>query len=135
MLRSEKTKRGRQKKLMKEISNMTSDRRRWRYSPNIRTLITYLLTQIKSENEDTLSADKKARIHNKRISNVLANLYINYVEGFPFLLYYSDFKNEYYRLKEYAKLPNIMRWNCSNKLHKNFDIRLLLLLITIFGVL
>ena len=60
------------KQLMKEMSVMTSDRRRWRYSPNIRTLIKYLLTQIKSENEDTASAEKKARIHNKRISNILA---------------------------------------------------------------
>jgi hypothetical protein len=93
------------KQLMKEMSDMTFDRRRWRYSPNIRMLIKYLLAQIKSENEDTLSADKKARIHNKRISNVLANLSINYAEEFPFLLYYSDFQNEYERLKGYAKLP------------------------------
>jgi hypothetical protein len=26
-------------------------------------------------------------------------------DEFPFLLYYSDFQNEYYRLKEYATLP------------------------------
>jgi hypothetical protein len=94
------------KKLMKEMSDMTVDKRRWRYSPNIRTLIVYLLTQIKSENEDSgLSVGKKARIHNKRISNVLANLSLNYAEEFPFLLYYSDFQNENDRLKEYAKLP------------------------------
>lgn len=95
----------RDKQLMKEMSDMTSDRRRWRYSPNIRTLIKYLQAQIESESEGTLSAEKKARIHNKRISNILANLSVSYPEEFPFLLYYSDFKNEYDRLKEYAKLP------------------------------
>jgi hypothetical protein len=93
------------KQLMKEISDITSDRRRWRYSPNIRTLIEYLLSQIEYESEDTHSAEKKARIHNKRISNILANLSVNYPEEFPFLLYYSDFQHEYDRLKEYAKLP------------------------------
>jgi hypothetical protein len=91
--------------VMKEISDMISGRRRWRYSPNIRTLIKYLLAQIESESEDTRSAEKKARIHNKRISNILANLSVNYPEEFPFLLHYSDFQNEYDKLKEYAKLP------------------------------
>jgi hypothetical protein len=93
------------KQLMKEMSDMTVDRRRWRYSPNIRTLIKYLLAQIRSENEDTLSAEKKARIHNKRTSNILANLSVSYPEEFPFLLHYFDFQNEYDRLKEHAKLP------------------------------
>jgi hypothetical protein len=86
------------RKISDEISKLNADRRRWRYSLNIRGFIKYLLGEIQLQ-KDT------GKIHNKRISKVLENLSHYYTEEFPFLMYYGEFKNEYDHLRVSAELP------------------------------
>jgi hypothetical protein len=87
------------RKISDEISKLNADRRRWRYSLNIRGFIKYLLGEIE------LQKKPPHKIHNKRISKVLENLSHYYAEEFPFLMYYSEFRNEYDHLRVSAELP------------------------------
>jgi hypothetical protein len=87
------------RKTSDEISKLDADRRKWRYSLNIRGLVKYLLGEIE------LQKIPPPKIHNKRISKVLENLSHYYAEEFPFLMYYSEFKNEYDHLRVSAELP------------------------------
>jgi hypothetical protein len=72
------------------------NRRNWRYVMNIRGLIRYILGEIKEEQESR-------RKHNPRISAMLKNLAENYLDRFPFLLYYDAFRQEYRRLNNEEK--------------------------------
>jgi hypothetical protein len=87
------------RKISDEISKLNGDRRTWRYSLNIRGFIKYLLGEIE------LQKKPPHKIHNKRISKVLENLSHYYSEEFPFLMYYSEFRNEYDHLRVSAELP------------------------------
>ncbi|MFL6409666.1 MAG: hypothetical protein ACJ71K_00290, partial [Nitrososphaeraceae archaeon] len=86
------------RKISDDISKLNADRRKWRYSLNIRGFIKYLLGEVELQKHT-------GKIHNKRISNVLENLSHYYAEEFPFLMYYSDFRNEYDHLRVSAELP------------------------------
>jgi hypothetical protein len=82
------------------------NKRKHRYSLNIRGLILYILGEIRLEEENR-------KVNNKRISKVLENLSLNYLDNFPFFKYYADFKKEFDRLAYLSRIP------------KNFDILLL----------
>jgi hypothetical protein len=100
-------------KLRLEIAKIEKNRGNWRYALNIRGFILYLLGEIESEKNRKGNPEKKARVHNIRISKVLENLSEHNSKEFPFLLHYSDFKNEYARLADLGEVQ------------KNFEIKLL----------
>ena len=77
------------KDLAEEVKMGSKDNsRNWRYVINIRGLIRYILGEIKEEEE----LGKK---HNPRIAAMLKNLAENYLDRFPFLLYYDAFRQKY----------------------------------------
>jgi hypothetical protein len=68
------------------------------YCFNIRTFILYILSQIEYDNEI-------GRSHDKRILDIVENLSENYLDEFPFLLYFGDFVKEYSRLEKELEVP------------------------------
>lgn len=78
-----------------EMGNKDNSRN-WRYVINIRGLIRYILGEIEEEEEFR----KK---HNARIAAMLKNLAENYLDRFPFLLYYDAFRQKYNRLHNERK--------------------------------
>jgi hypothetical protein len=70
--------------------------RNWRYVLNIRGLIRYILGELTEE-------EKYRKKHNTRIAAMLKNLSENYLDRFPFLLYYDIFRREYHRLHNEGK--------------------------------
>jgi hypothetical protein len=70
--------------------------RNWRYVLNIRGLIRYILGEVAEEEE----LGKK---HDARIDAMLKNLAENYLDRFPFLLYYDAFRQKYHRLHNERK--------------------------------
>jgi hypothetical protein len=93
-----------QRKIASEISKLDADTRRWRYSLNIRGFIKYLLGEIE------LQKKPPHKIHNKRISKILENLSRYYTEEFPFLMYYSEFRNEYDHLRVSAEPIDFLKY-------------------------
>jgi hypothetical protein len=71
----------------------------FRYRLNIRGLILYILAEVELEKKN-----KGRRL--SQINMVLQNLSKNFVDDFPFLLYYVDFKNEFKGESYY--LPRLM---------------------------
>jgi hypothetical protein len=85
------------KDLAEEIEMGSKDNRRnWRYVLNVRGLIRYILGEITEE-------EKSQKKHDARIAAMLKNLSANYLERFPFLLYYDVFRLEYHRLHNEVK--------------------------------
>jgi hypothetical protein len=85
------------KDFAEEIEMGSKDNRRnWRYVLNVRGLIRYILGEITEE-------EKSRKKHDKRIAAMLKNLSANYLERFPFLLYYDVFRREYHRLHNEGK--------------------------------
>jgi len=72
------------------------NKRNWRYVLNVRGLIRYILGEITEE-------EKSRKKHDARIAAMLKNLSANYLEKFPFLLYYDGFRREYHRLHNEGK--------------------------------
>jgi hypothetical protein len=66
------------------------------YVLNIRGLIRYILGEITEE-------EKSRKKHNARIAAMLKNLSENYLDRFPFLLYYDIFRKGYRRLRNEGK--------------------------------
>jgi hypothetical protein len=79
-------------------STMPSSRD-YRYSLDIRGLILLILGKIGLENERY-----GGRAQNLRILQVLQNLSVNYVDRFPFLLYFNGFRSEYKLLEDAHKV-------------------------------
>lgn len=81
-----------------DVSDFRTDRANWKYRLCIRSLLVYILSEIHFEGEEKKKKEKRREkrrriaIHNRNIDNLLYNLSRNYVEEYPFLLYYKDLK-------------------------------------------
>lgn len=74
---------------------------------------------------EKLKLRQRKKTSNKRISKVLENLCENYLEGFPFLKYYHEFRKEYesarrrqvhYEIPKYFDEANIIKETLINSI-------------------
>ena len=74
------------------------DLENWKYGPNIRGLLIYILRKSTEE--------ENRRVHDAHIIKILKNLSKNYAYSFPFLIHYDRyFKSEFDRLGEVKLMP------------------------------
>ncbi len=81
------------------------DRENWKYRPNIRGLLLYIVIRINSKAKNG-PKDNNGRIHDHIISNILRNLSANYFDDFPFLLHYkTEFEAKFDLLAKHGYIP------------------------------